>query len=283
MPDFKVLFVTLLLLAGPSKGSPMDQNSIKARIDKADRSLMKELDPNKAGDYSFLTTYQSGSTKSRELVLEISDRLQTDWSRELLFKGLKDKDAALQYRSSEMLLEHGKPSDAKRLYSELELRYPSTANDETNVNLLLALGNTGDSGMVEPLLTLRKKEKALETLEAYDKALAKLGFIKETRKLTFALEHGSPADKAKALTTLRYIHKPDWIPKVIPLLTNKLVARHTSMGPATFSIRVCDEAIATLGIIDPEKKIPFEVSDIFGNPFSSEELHQAQTAYGLIK
>ncbi len=277
------LLTAMLLSAGTGKGNPMEQASIKARIEKADRTLMKGLDSGMAGDFAFLAGYHPATLKSRELVLDIVETFFTDWSFEVLFQDLHDKDESIQCRSAEILSERARPKDGKRLLQELEQRYTQPISHLPNREIVLAVGNSNDSSAMEPLLTLRKKEKDREALEGYDMALAKVGYIKEIRKLEFALEHGPAPDKAKALTTLRYVNKPEWIPKVIPLLTNKMVARQTSLGPATFHIRVCDEAIATLGTIDPAKKIPFEVSSIFGNPFSDEQVRQAQQAYGLNK
>jgi hypothetical protein len=261
----------------------MDEATLKARIEKADETLMKGLDSGKAAEFAFLPGFHPSSLKSRELVLDITENFSTDWSYDVLIQALQDPDESIQCRAAELLSGRARPKDGKRLLEALDQRYAKHLSHLANRELVLAAGSANDSSAIEPLLTMRNKEKDKEALEGYDMALAKVGYVKETRKLDFALEHGPAADKAKALTTLRYVNKAEWIPKVVPLLADKMTARHTSLGPATFSIRVCDEAITTLGIIDPAKKIPFEVSSIFGIPFSEKKVILAQKAYGLIK
>lgn len=275
----------MILTAALAKGmDTMDQKMLRERIEKADWSLLKEVDSISDSEAAYLSTLNPASAESRELMVALAQDSNAKWGREMLFGMIKSKDEATRFQAGEALLDKVSPDDAKKPLDALRADRPhSGGDDEFTMHLVQATGNTGDGSAIEPLMVLQKKEKRPEASHAYHQALAKLKFPKETRKLDFAREHGSAGEKAIALRDLRYINQAEWLPKTIPLLMDEMVARHTSKGPATFRIRVCDEAIATLGTIDPAKKIPFEVSDIFGYPFSDDQLAQARRAYGLLK
>ncbi|MDQ3003380.1 MAG: hypothetical protein M3Y08_19230 [Fibrobacterota bacterium] len=262
----------------------MDQKSLRDRIEKADGSLLDEAASLSDSDLAFTASLTPVKIEARELQIDLAGTSHAKWSRDLLFRMLKDKDGGIRSRAAEGLPGKVIAEDAKRLLAELEAdQTRSEEDDEFSMFLIRAVGNTGDTKMIEPLMVLQKKENRPQAGHAYRQALAKLGFPKETRKLEFTLENGTPKEKGIALRDLRYINRPEWVAKAVPLLMDEMTARQTSKGDIDFKIRVCDEAITTLGIIDPQKKIPFEVSDVFGVPFHVTKLAQARRAYGLIK
>ncbi len=263
----------------------MDVKMIQERINKADQTILNDLAAIPDSDYSSLKTIvQSTNQTSREILLRFCMHYASPWSKEILFQLIRDKNSSIRAMAAEEVRGRSRKGDAKRLFLDLEFQYSQKDNESSVANeLVLAIGNTKEIEAVEPLMILRKKEKDPETLEAYDRALAKLGFQKETRKIDFALKHGAPKDKSKALKALQYINDVVWIPKIVPLLLNEMATHHTSMGPENFTLRVCDEALETLAMIDPEKKIPFEVTPPEGTPFSKEQMNTVRKAYGLSK
>ncbi len=174
------------------------------------------------------------------------------------------------------------PEDAPALLSALEKEYSQPYDDLHLTELILAVGNTKNPNALEPLLVLKKKERHPELLEKYHWALAKLGFLKEIRKIEFDLTHGDSKTKGKALKVIQYLLSPDWTDKVIPLLKDKSISRTFHMGDSHIPVLVQDDAITTLNLIDSKHRVPSTIEN-FNGPFSADERVATQKAYGLIK
>lgn len=262
----------------------MDLKTIQSRIAKADWSILEAADSIPDSDYSSLSSLcPSPNLQVREVLVRFALAYKGDWSRELCFALLKDSGSSVRTLAASGLQEKARPQDAPRLLQELERQYHDYPADSRAVeDLVLAGGNTGDAKLVEPLLTLRKKESDPELRDDYDKALAKLGYLKEIRLLHQHLEHGPPAAKGKAMTAIRYINKPEWVKSIAAQLRDEQVVRHLSLGPATFTIRVCDDAINTLRVIDTEKRVPADIEE-FNGPYPEKQLSACRKAYGVSK
>lgn len=261
----------------------MDPNTIHDRISKADWSLTGELAAVPKGDYSgFAKLADHPRTEVREILVRFCDHFKEDWSREILIRLLRDPYGSVRSIAASALSERARPEDAPRLTEELKRQYAGLKPDDRNTEeLAIALGNAGSPASVDPLLEARRLEKDPDRLLALDKALAKLGYEKEIRRMGLALERGSAEEIDRALSAVAYIGKPEWIGKVKPLLLDERVARHLELGPATFKVRVCDLAINTLRAIDPDAKVP-DVPESQG-PYKAEALKRWRTAYGLAE
>jgi hypothetical protein len=263
-----------------AKGINMEPNLLKQRIEKVDRSVLKEADSLQNTDLSYLASFSPAQLEGRKLLIEFAEKFKTDWSKEVLLRSIEDSDDGVRYQAAELLRDRVGLEDSKRLLSALAAQSSRSPDELFSLEILFAIGNTLDKNAIEPLMTLQKREKHPEILEAYHMALAKLGFPKETRKIDFSLSHGDGKSKGKALKTIRYIHSPDWVQKVIPLLMDDDIARTFHVGNAHIPVRVHDEAITTLHEIDLQNRIP-SYEDYEG-PFSDEEVLECRRAYGLI-
>lgn len=260
----------------------MDPKVLRDRISKADHSIFQDMKAIPDEDYSQLSDLAaSKNPEVREVLVRFALSYQKEWSKKILFTLIRAPETSVRSMAAAGLKERAKPADGKPLLKELELQLAQKPVAElAKLELSLAIGNSGDKETMEPLLGIRKLENDPEIGEAMDMALAKLGYVKELRRMEGVLDHGTPVQIKQALAEIEYIGSPEWTAKVVPLLADDRVAEVKSLGPVSFRFKVCDLAINTLILIDPKKRMPFPRRDS-DSPYKAEDHKKARMAYGL--
>ncbi len=234
-------------------------------------------------DYPFLKKYLHDPSEG---VRERLTLLLQDFSQPFCFNYylelLKDTSASIRNLACEGIGMMGSAVDGKALLAEIK-RLNSIHSDGREygvIDLILAIGNTRNPKMLEPLLFLYQHEKDPDIRPAYQKATAKLGYKKTMHEIELELIGSDEFGKSSALAKVNYIDSPEWVEKVKPLLLDERVGWSAPMGPKRITLRVCDLAVNTMRKIDPEKRIAFPEKPL-GMHYSEEEMTAIRKAYGV--
>ncbi len=268
----------------------MDDSAIEQMLSTGNASILNPENQAKIQkkDYPFAKRYlRDKSPDVRSTTLSFLCFINQPWCFPLLLSSMRDPVVTNRAIAAEGLLKLSLPDSKRFLFDELTFQYQNYQGDQLLPleGLILSIGNTGTKDDIERLLALRSREKTELLMSAYQKALAKLGYPKSVTKIEHDLIGGDAVQKMDALETVNYIGTSYWVPMVTPLLNDESVAQSSMIGDVKITKKVCDLAINTLRIIDPEKRITFE--DPYASkgpiPYSREQVAGAKKAYGLGK
>jgi len=260
----------------------MDANTAVERILKADKEFYKSFADVEVRDYTLLldSALNSRNERVRDVLVGFLIHFKNAWSTTLLLKMGKDSSPSIRAGIASEILERAAPEHFKPLIEIIKWHYTLPEKDGENLPVaewILAAGKAATSKDVDDLLGLAKKEKDPELQEAYQYALGKAGYVKETRRLEFVLKSGTPEQKNAALTEIQFINDKRWIPKVVPLLWEDEIAKQLQLGPATFYFKVCDIALITLLTLDPQR-LP-DRAEIRDYPFLKPQIEVARKEF----
>jgi len=285
-----LLVSTLVVLTiGISSANASEQGAIKMdaktaieKINNADHKIINHLDEVEQIDYTTLldSAMRSPNNKVREILPYFLGHFKADWSTLMLLKLGMDGSPKVRAVAAQEILERAAPEHFKPLIEIIKWHYTLPEKDGENLPVaewILAAGKAATSKDVDDLLGLAKKEKDPELQEAYQYALGKAGYVKETRRLEFVLKSGTPEQKNAALTEIQFINDKSWILKVVPLLWEDEIAKQLQLGPAIFYFKVCDIALITLLTLDPQR-LP-DLAEIRDSPFSKPQIEAARKEF----
>jgi HEAT repeat protein len=218
----------------------------------------------------------------RELAANILEHVNQPWTFPLLVELLKDAPNSTPSTAANAIYDLNMKDKKHEILGEVIRICAVDSSDSYRIvasKLILSIGNIGGKEDIDPLLTLERKEPWPELKAEFQKALAKLGYLKSVREIENELLHSDGRGKVAAMEKVKYLNDTAWIPKVVPMLLDEEEGSAGHIGPANFRWKVCEHAIDLLRIIDPEKRITFP--EVRPMNYSHEQLTQARQAYGL--
>lgn len=249
-----------------------------------DKLLTKEtMEKVDRKEYTFIKKYiTSQNDDVRNNALTFCTLISQEWCLPHFFQCLNDPIIAHRSIAAQGILKLSPENKKTEIYNAISVLYNNSEKDNQSAisYCILTIGNIGDKNDITLLEKLRDQFSKIDILEsAYQQSLAKLGHEKSITQIKEELKLGKPEDKIKALQKVSYINIPSWIEDVKPLLLDTTIAISIQMGRGSFRInkKVCDYAINTLIIIDPDKKITFD--PMTHKPFTDEQIKDVQTLY----
>ncbi|MEO6098024.1 MAG: hypothetical protein ABIW76_21120 [Fibrobacteria bacterium] len=246
-------------------------------------------------EHPFFKNYMDDASTSeevRENLILVLHSINQPWCFSYYLAFMKDRSYSIRMLAADgmMLLDSAANPmkilpEIKRINSEKhELR------DRVVIPLVLSVGNSRDSKALEPLVELFEYERSMsvgreswmpDVLGSFQKATAKLGFLKTVREIERELISGTGRERFKALEKVEYLNDPVWIDKIKPLLLDEEIGWSAPMGPYTATHRVCDQTVHVLRIMDGSSKIKIREL-VRGQEYSDEELDAVRKAYEVL-
>src|SRR5690606_32106760 len=246
-------------------------------------------------EYPFFKKYltdESASEEVRENLILVLHSVNQPWCFGYYLVFLRDRSYSIRMLAADGVLLLDSEVDPAKILAEIKRINSEMHNSRERVviPLILAIGNSRESKVLDPLLDLFEHERSIsvggepwkpDAIVSYQKATAKLGFLKSVREIEIELVSGDGYGRFKALEKVEYLNDPAWIEKVKPLLWDEEIGWSAPMGPHRLTQRVCDHAVMVLKKLDPSATESLR-GLVRGQQYSDEEMDTIRKAYGVV-
>jgi len=279
-----VLLAASLCLCNHAKGETMDDLTIEKMLSNGDSELLlpEVVKTIERKEYHFIGKYIKSTNPSvRNVAICFLEEIGQPWCYAWYLVALNDPISSHRAIAAEGILRlkiNGKSEDLLAEIAKEKMNFPKE-EWATIPYLIKAIGNIGSKDDINKLRKIFGYEGNKEVTQALLAACAKLGDEKAVGQIEEKLLLGSSTEKMDALDIVNYINIKSWINSVLPLLNDCSIAVSFEIGAHKVAKRVCDFAVNTLILIDPEKKIPLEPMEAF--PYDDKEILLVKGMYGI--
>lgn len=229
------------------------------RVKNKDWSLTNEpavLDVDEV--LALLPLCDNADTDIRELTIYVIQAVNTSKARHCIIKALRDMDINVRSAASRFLMDNHHPEDIELLHLELQ----ENSDDIVRESVMRVLGLIANPSSRDVIAQHMENEEYDHVKHAAHLALVRLKDPYHRQQYVDRLGNADPRNRVQALIEFGYIQDLDFLPQIMPLLSDEAKGKNIGPSKSKIWLRVCDVAVNVLDLvlrhpfafeIDPQK------------------------------